>query len=771
MAVRRDVEIKVKVSGDEAFKKLDGAAKVLDKSLDGLMKTFKNMGKGIETVTKNTINKSINDTITAMRELGLAGPKALGKTREAVDTLSKHLVELGKKGSESSEPIDFFIRKSTILGQTLDNVLGGSMENVIDRAASLDESLESLFGENIENARHGADALSSVLSDKLGAAMEKIGRGGEGKAAGILNRLFERPTGDIGDISKVFTGGEKVAMFLNDILGPALDKTTDKAGTAMRALDKMFERPIDDMADFKEAEEKIDDSTSKAMTSVGKFGRRIGFLGFIMSYTAQRIIKSWMGVIGIFTKLAKEMSSTERATEFLEDTIEALALAGLLTEERMNEVLTVFDDTFTNSTALRGELGLLGLRFQQVKNAAVGPFILSLGEINTALDELNWTELSEDIEDISEAFWSILTPAITNFIALFGSEDDEGTAIGITEKFKKGLILIAEVAASFGEGIIAAIEDIILWFGNLIGEDGEGGEGVKGVAYWLGYLAVMAIPVGQAMTIFGSSINGVALAIDSVIKAASSLIVKLGGTATAGTVAFVLFIIGGLIASLILDWEEISEVWEETVGRAVEYLIDVIGGEKGLQGVMEGLDKFMTGMRQPFKAFWIGLGIWIGIIIAGIAVLIDAVKGLIKWFENLFNAWNKVKQKKVDMDLDLSTIDEEGLVGTGIGIGTGVFGEAGETGVFTPGAFTNMTTGIWAEDYDPSTPIIPGGQTGGIIKKSGIFRLHRGEIVVPRNQMNNMNMGGVTIIIQGSNDPRRTAEEVARRIRSLLVIP
>jgi hypothetical protein len=53
---------------------------------------------------------------------------------------------------------------------------------------------------------------------------------------------------------------------------------------------------------------------------------------------------------------------------------------------------------------------------------------------------------------------------------------------------------------------------------------------------------------------------------------------------------------------------------------------------------------------------------------------------------------------------------------------------------------------------------IPSYQTGGYVQNTGLAMLHAGETVTPANTTN---VGGITINVNGSGDPRRVAEEVS----------
>jgi len=156
--------------------------------------------------------------------------------------------------------------------------------------------------------------------------------------------------------------------------------------------------------------------------SLSRWGRRIGFTGFILSFTARRIIRSVQGITEQFLKMGLEMADVDKATTWLAETLEKLALAGMLTKDKAQEVIDVFTKWFDASIDLEGKLADIDIVLTDIKTAIAIGISEGLDSLIEKMGDVDWESFTEDVKDAAKS----LTEDLVDAVFMVIGEDEEG---------------------------------------------------------------------------------------------------------------------------------------------------------------------------------------------------------------------------------------------------------------------------------------------------------------------------------------------------------
>jgi len=326
-------------------------------------------------------------------------------------------------------------------------------------------------------------------------------------------------------------------------------------------------------------------SLGKRVANVGRgferMGRTISITGFVLGIVARRIIGSFEGIAKSIIKISEEGANLDRSFTFLSDTLQALALSGMLTDEMFNRVYGTFQDMMDIALRSAGPWAIINETIQQIKNAIALGALPSLVDFS---DFLATFDLSSFNAALSEATNTFLTPIIAKIEELLG--DEEGGVIGIKEK----LNAIASIGGTFLSGVLQGFSDVATKAAELLGDNESG---ILGIAYALGEAGAWGLVAAPFAAIVGILIGG----FGSVLSSVSSLIGLLGGggAGAAGIAGLTLLATMALVISDFNDWKETLN----DLATAINNLMTALGPDfaRGLDYAIMDIDELNDALQ------------------------------------------------------------------------------------------------------------------------------------------------------------------------------
>ena len=301
-----------------------------------------------------------------------------------------------------------------------------------------------------------------------------------------------------------------------------------------------------------------------------RLGRTISITGFVMGIVARRVIGAFEGIAKSIIKISEEGANLDKAFTFLGDTLSALALSGMLTDDVFNRIIGTFWEMFNIAQQSAGSWAIINDAIQQLKNAiALG----ALPALTSLSDFLLRFDLGPFKEALAEATNTFLTPIIAKIKELLG--DGESGVIGVKEK----LNAIAEIGGTFLAGVLEGFDQMMIKAAELIGDDKKG---ILGIVSKFGEYAAWALLLAPLGAVTGMIIGG----FGSIIMAVSGLIGIFGGV---GALTLL-----GVMAVIASDWGTWNTELIPNLTTAVNNLAKEFGFESGLGFVLTTFNNFLT---------------------------------------------------------------------------------------------------------------------------------------------------------------------------------
>jgi len=249
----------------------------------------------------------------------------------------------------------------------------------------------------------------------------------------------------------------------------------------------------------------VGESVKKVGTSFSTAGRKVGFAGFIVAFTAQRIIKSVTGIYQSFLKLFGTIGDSEKVMEEFSDNLQKVALAGRLDELDIPAYTQDLLDARDAAVEYAGSIGIINARMLPLKTALLegfnGPFKQLSEDFNTMFDD---PAVEEALSNIGETVGDTL---LNVFHALFG--DDSETTVNILNDIDT----VLESIGDFAVGAATEVKNMVTWLSDFIGADSEAWEAFMfGAGQW----AVKLIAVGTVLSIIGGILGLIGINLDTV---------------------------------------------------------------------------------------------------------------------------------------------------------------------------------------------------------------------------------------------------------------
>jgi len=214
----------------------------------------------------------------------------------------------------------------------------------------------------------------------------------------------------------------------------------------------------------------------KGEKALSKFVRRMGFAGFIMSFTLQRISNSFIGLAKSVALFSLKAADTEKVISDLEQTLSALAIADRIGgEEEVAAIVEEFEAMYDAAASLQATMAEINLEVVPFKTVMMEVTDENMKEIRDAIHDAKedlpdladtWESIIEKLQEpISDAIVSILDSE--NIVKVSGGME---TLAGWTGEFVGGIILGAEDIVKFSDFLQNAApwtDDLAAAFGRL----------------------------------------------------------------------------------------------------------------------------------------------------------------------------------------------------------------------------------------------------------------------------------------------------------------
>ena len=341
-------------------------------------------------------------------------------------------------------------------------------------------------------------------------------------------------------------------------------------------------------------------------------GRTLGFTGFVLNVTFERINKMVMGFVKNIISYTTSIGKTSVAVDFLTNTLSKMGQAGLLdTKEKTKEVVDNFNDWYDSSVKLEGALAWLNSELAPFKtvliSVAADGFTAIADAISVIMDKN--PDLITEFEAAATTFKDELVTAIVNFIK------------DLPENMAK-IQTLAETLGSFFAGMVDGAGELLDFLDKL----SEHIPNLEDLAYNIGKMSVGLEWFGKGLTVLGGPLQTLGMILKGLtavlgMKALGGL---LGGVARTvqGEEAFA---IGGGIGAAIAGWGG----WAALAGLALPASLiggaliaadelvkagskDIVGGQKGILDLFGDMWDVLGGQQKPWwadnpdEAWWMG---------------------------------------------------------------------------------------------------------------------------------------------------------------------
>jgi len=300
------------------------------------------------------------------------------------------------------------------------------------------------------------------------------------------------------------------------------DKATGEVVRISKAMEKGLTRVTRSITNVSEKMGKtiretrtytdVQKTLSRRMIGISKklsqWGRKIGFTGFILGFTARRILRSFTQLGKQFTTFIGQIGDIDKALTFLSSTLEKLAMADMLTPKLGIEIVNTFQEWFDAARKFEGVMALLtttlapfGTAILQAVTPALLTWVEKLREVIAA-----HPELLDKVREAASAVMKAMTPAI----------------LGLIERLPQMVDLIIQIApllGAFAQGLLEGATFVLQMVAAVSKYIPFG----KQLALWMGRLLPILIAIGGPLSLFGSLLSSLGLILGPLISLFSSV--------------------------------------------------------------------------------------------------------------------------------------------------------------------------------------------------------------------------------------------------------
>ena len=563
-----------------------------------------------------------------------------------------------------------------------------------------------------------------------------------------------------------------------------------------------------------------------------RFGRRLGFMAFILGWSTRRLLRGFTNLGKRFVKFVREIGNVDKAMKWLNETMTNLLMAGISLNVVGFDLIDVFMQWQEAAIQFQGQLarimaflGPLAVGLLRLVTPAVEKFADALSEIGP--------DIIRNILRVAEAFISKLTPALLKLLDR------------LPELIER-LVVLAPAFASLATGLIQGYE----WMLKFAAAVTKVVPNAEGLWTFLGKLLAVFMAIGTPLSVIGTAMSSFAMILGGVIDLARDLADRLGGViqgfgeAAGSVLDFIpgLNVVGNIFSNLLdifrdtdrgissvgmavlslagifgifasslalggdklgeftgsilnmlgtlkpafdtlSEWiidaangvvkvlnenlvKPLSNWWEEKVKpkwesfKAGDFIVDWLDKitknfdtwwtenlAPRLDEIMEDMSKAISEAWNPINDFlkekWSQIKQWfIGCVVPELRDVLNLVTSSIN---NLIDSINSFSKTLGDIDVS-DALDDLRRLANSLEVIVDFLERAEKLWSKLTGWTKNLPRlGTPPPEGGPTS--IPSYQTGGIVPFTGLYRLHAGELVLPRRELQNITMN-VTINIE-----------------------
>ena len=353
-----------------------------------------------------------------------------------------------------------------------------------------------------------------------------------------------------------------------------------RARNAMNAMAREIDAAGSSYVHFSDKMKMISIRMKEVGDAMMGAGRKVGFSGFILEFTLSRLLKSLAGFGKALMGITMGASGADNALGWLDRTISAMAIAGDLTAEKMEEVMEAFWGTWEAGTGLASAVADLELVLKPFQTTLASVAEDGLTQITNAI-----RLIIEDNPDLIESFKTAADALKDRLVA---------SIIGFVENLPgwlEGMDALMLWIGDFTGGLIDGAIEVIDFGKDLatMGENIADFLGIEGFNFWrwAGEMTVKLIVLGKILGVVGSLltlVGGTSMVSGGVMGTLATLF-GAGGAAAANAAANTAAATVPLVAP-----------WEVAAGGA-GLGVGAIAGAAGLGGLIglvmaKGLELF-----------------------------------------------------------------------------------------------------------------------------------------------------------------------------------
>ena len=358
------------------------------------------------------------------------------------------------------------------------------------------ESMFDLLASKEFNPKIDTSYLNAPAKIKTGIAPETMqGQSWKESMAAFQEMQLTNPQ------SKEFAEAQLDGAKGIERIGAASKKNYGPMLSQYNQMGKVTKRVANGFLDLSKAGVKVE----KNARPFFELGRNLGFSGFVLNITFQRINATITNTVTSLLNMTKALGSVDASFGWLEDTMSALALADA-GDEWFEAGIQGWEDYFEASRKLEGEIAKLKVILQpfiniliDVASKGLAEIVNTIVKVGSEIDVLTGKSKFESwLSSMQEAAIILSKAVIEAFNMLFDFMRNP-------QDFHDAITGIAAFVGGYIKGIAASVREQINWLINIV--RGKTVAFLDDMGYRMGYWFSILEKVGTALTVIGSPLQ------------------------------------------------------------------------------------------------------------------------------------------------------------------------------------------------------------------------------------------------------------------------